>query len=227
MTFISLDSVGKKRGDSWVLQDISFGVKQAEIVAVIGTSGSGKSTLLRCINRLSEVSSGTITVDGKDIREYHPPGLRRRVGMVFQFPAIFPGTVRDNVEYGLKVWGLDPLGKVEQALHDADLDNSFLNRDAEKLSGGEQQRVCLARSLAIGSKALLLDEPTSSLDNKAMGRIEQTVKNLRDNRKLAIIWVTHDVEQARRVADRVVVLGKGQVTGAVDVSEFDWGDASG
>jgi len=227
MSYMKLDSVGIQRGENWIFKDVSFDVQQGEITAVIGTSGSGKSTLLRCINRLIDVTEGTIFVDGKDIKEFHPPGLRRRVGMVFQFPEIFPGTVRENVEYGLKIWGIDPEGKIEQALADANLDSSFLDRNAEKLSGGEQQRVCLARSLAIGSKAMLLDEPTSSLDNRAMKRIEETVMGLRDSRKLAIIWVTHDVEQARRVADKVVILGDGKVTRALDVDEVPWGELTG
>jgi len=217
MAFIDLDSIGKKYDDRWIFRDVSFGLQKGEIVAVTGPSGSGKSTLLRSVNRLDDIDEGDILVDGKDIKQYDPPRLRRTVGMVFQFPAIFPGSVRDNLEYGMRLWGIEETGKETtlQAVEDAGLDHSYMDRDAERLSGGEQQRVCLARSLVIGSRALLLDEPTASLDHEATARIESTLMRLKEKRELAILWVTHDVYQAERVADRIFSLdgnGNGRIT---------------
>jgi len=227
LTFIKLDRVGKKRGKKWVLRDISLEVGSGELAVIYGPSGSGKSTLLRCINRLSEVSAGKVFVNRKNITDYDPPELRRTVGMVFQFPNVFSGTVRENIEYGLNIWNVKPGGRTLQALKDAGLDRSFLKRDAEKLSGGEQQRVCLARSLAVGPKALMLDEPTSSLDTKVTRKIEETVGELKDRLGLSILWVTHDAEQARRIADKVIVLDEGRLVSSASASEFQWGELLG
>lgn len=227
MTFIKLDSVGKKRGKRWVFEDVSFDIQRGDIIAIVGESGSGKSTLLRCINRLTESTKGSIFFEGKDIKTYTPPDLRRELSMVFQFPAIFPGTVERNVGYGLKLMGKRSEKRVLRAVDDVGLDRSFLKRNAEKLSGGEQQRVCLARSLTVGPKALLLDEPTSSLDTKAARKIEQTVRDLRESHGLAILWVTHDIEQARRMADKAVVLGKGPINGTVNIGEVEGGELTG
>ncbi len=196
-------------------------------MAVVGDSGSGKSTLLRCINRLTETSKGSVYVNGREIRNYDPPDLRRKLTMVFQYPAVFPGTVESNVSYGLRLLGKKSKSRVKQAIADVGLDVSFLKRNAEKLSGGEQQRVCLARSLAINPRGLLLDEPTSSLDAKAAAKIEQTVKDLKMRRNLAILWVTHDIEQAKRMADSAIILKKRKIDGTVGIDKLDGGVMSG
>jgi putative ABC transport system ATP-binding protein len=227
VTFIKLDSIGKRRGKRWVFEDVSFEVGQGDVVAIVGDSGSGKSTLLRCINRLTEPSKGSIFVDGSEIRTLSPPELRRQLSMVFQFPAVFPGSVKQNVQYGLELMGGKSEERVLRAIEDVGLDVTFLKRNAEKLSGGELQRVCLARSLAVGPKALLLDEPTSSLDSKAARKIEQTVRELKENRGLAILWVTHDIEQAKRMAPKAVMLGRGRVEGTVSIDDIGGGDVPG
>lgn len=223
MAYIEIKSVGKKYDGNWILNDISFEMEKGEIVAVVGPSGSGKSTLLRCINRLTEIESGIITIDNINIRDYDPPQLRKIIGMVFQFPAIFPGSVKDNLDYGMNIWNIQNNGQIEKALNDACLDSSLLNKNAEKLSGGEKQRVCLARSLVIGSKALLLDEPTASLDIKASMNVETTLIKLKQKRELAILWVTHNLDQAKRVADKVLGLENGSVTCFSNAKDFNWG----
>ncbi len=220
MTEIELKGVGKRRDDVWVLKNITCKMEAGEVLVVFGASGSGKSTLLRCINRLIDVDEGQILLDGKLITEIPSPELRRKAGMVFQFPAVFEGSVEENVRYGMDIWGIDAPDMVKQALADANLDESFLERDAMKLSGGEQQRVCLARALAIGSQALLLDEPTSSLDSDSAGTIETTILELKKSKELAIAWVTHDREQAKRVGDRVLVLDNGQIKQIYTAEEF-------
>ncbi len=230
MTFITLESAGKRHGERWVLKEVSCEIDKGEIVVVVGPSGSGKSTLLRCINRLTEIDEGYIEVDGRSIMDYEPPVLRRTTGMVFQFPTVFPGTVRENLEYGMCLWNIresDRARLAANALADAGLDESYMERDSEKLSGGEQQRVCLARSLVIGSGALLLDEPTASLDIGSATRVEDTLRDLKESRGLAILWVTHDMAQAERVADRVLFLRDGRVASFAPVDDFDWEELTG
>ena len=223
MSYITLKNVGKKYDDNWIIKDVTFELNKGEIVAIVGPSGSGKSTLLRIVNRLIELDNGIIEINGKNIKEFDPPKLRKIIGMVFQFPAVFPGTVKENLEYGMNLWKIKNDGQLMKAIEDSGLDSSFLEKNAEKLSGGEKQRVCLARSLVIGSKALLLDEPTASLDIKSSTKVEATFTKLKEKRELAILWVTHNLEQAKRVADRVVVLEKGKLIAFCRTSEFDWG----
>ncbi len=222
MSFIRFKDLGKRYGDRWALKRATGDVKKGEIVAIVGPSGSGKSTVLRCINRLAEADRGAVKVEGVNVKEIEPPILRRRIGMVFQFPAVFPGTVKENLLYGMDIWEIPDEGVTSVALEEVGLHLGFLERDAEKLSGGEQQRVCLARSLVIGSEALLLDEPTASLDNKAASKVERTILDLKENRELAILWVTHSTAQARRVADRVLYLKDGRVRSFAPAEEFDW-----
>ena len=211
MECVSLDSVSKKRHGRKVLDNVSFKAHRGEITVLYGPSGSGKSTILRCINRLIEPDSGSITLGGRDIKSYDPIDLRRRVGMVFQRPAVFPGTVASNISYGLRLQDRSDKGAVLGALRDSGLDRSFLGRNASRLSGGEQQRLCLARALTLDPDILLLDEPTSSLDDKAATRVEGTMRRLIERRELTVIWVTHDMAQVKRLANRVIDIRKGRV----------------
>ena len=174
--------------------------------ALLGPSGSGKSTLLRLLNRLADPDEGTVRFHGTDVRELDPLELRRRVGLVPQLPAPVPGSVTDNVEFGPRLEGreVDP----ERPLRLAGLDPSFLERDASRLSVGEQQRVMLARTLALEPEVLLLDEPTASLDAAATTAVEQALRNLRD---VSLVLVTHDAGQAERLAERTIHLEEGRV----------------
>ena len=174
--------------------------------AVLGASGSGKSTLLRLLNRLADPDSGSVRFHGTDIRELDPLELRRRVGLVAQLPAPVPGSVGDNVCLGPRLRGDDT--DPEPPLRLAGLDASFLDRDASRLSVGEQQRVMLARALALEPEVLLLDEPTASLDSAATEAVEDA---LRDLRSVSLVLVTHDRDQAGRLAERVVELEAGRV----------------
>ena len=184
------------------------------MTAVVGPSGAGKSTLLRALNRLIEPTAGEVYLDGRPTSRMDPLELRRRVGMVFQLPALFGETVEEATLYGARLAGKE--ADASRLLETAGLDASFAGRDPGALSVGEQQRVSIARALALEPEALLMDEPTSALDEAARRRIEELVRELNDSLGLTIVVVSHDLDQVSRVADRVVVLVDGR-------SEGEWG----
>ncbi|HUT03788.1 MAG TPA: phosphate ABC transporter ATP-binding protein [bacterium] len=201
-----------------IIRGVSFSVKVGEIFIIAGPSGSGKSTLLRLANRLLVPTAGTIRLDGLDISELEVTTLRRRIGLVQQSPALFPETVVENVLYGPRLSRADrgrvTLKERELALRSialAGLAESFLDRNAENLSEGEMQRVAIARVLANQPEVLLLDEPTASLDPTSTLTVEKHVRMLKESEQIAILFVTHDVEQAKRVGDRGMLLVSGQV----------------
>ncbi len=176
--------------------------------AILGPSGSGKSTLLRLLNRLADPDEGSVRFRGKDVRGLDVLDLRRRAALVPQLPSPLPGTVSENVLYGPRLAGheVDPL----PALEAAGLSPDYAGREAERLSVGEQQRVMLARALALDPEVVLLDEPTSALDEAARDAVERALGALAQ-RGQSIVLVTHDRGQAERLADRVVRIEQGRV----------------
>ncbi len=180
------------------------------VTAIVGPSGAGKSTMLRLCNRLEVPTAGRVAFYGKDINEIDPLALRRRVGMCFQRPTPFPGTVADNLRVA------DPgasEARMRETLARVALTGSWLDRDATALSGGEAQRMCLARTLMARPEVLLLDEPTSAVDAEAAGVIESAVRELADGDGIPALWVTHDAAQADRAADRVLSIERGHCLG--------------
>ena len=190
-----------------MLSDVSATIHDGA-TALLGPSGSGKSSLLRLLNRLSDPDSGTIRFEGEDVRALDVLDLRRRAVLVPQLPAPLPGTVADNVRYGPSL--CDRSADVETCLIRAGLDSSYAERDAAELSVGEQQRVMLARALALDPEVLLLDEPTSALDEAARDGVERTLAELA-RAGVAMVLVTHDRGQAERIASEVVELHEGRV----------------
>jgi putative ABC transport system ATP-binding protein len=178
---------------------------------VLGASGSGKSTLLRLLNRLADPEQGTVSFRGGDVRELDPLSLRRRIGLVPQLPAPFDGSVEDNVAAGRRYAGGGPEPDTARLLERVGLDAGFVGREAGKLSVGEQQRVMLARALALEPEVLLLDEPTSALDEDARADVEGTLLACARELSMALVVVTHDVAQAERLSDRIVRLEAGRV----------------
>ncbi|BBX94757.1 choline transporter [Mycobacterium lacus] len=176
------------------------------VTAVFGPSGSGKSTLLRLCNRLEVPTSGRVSFRGEDIAGIDPLWLRRRVGMCFQRPTPFPGTVADNLRVAAP--GASD-AQMTETLARVALTGSWLDRDATALSGGEAQRMCLARTLMAQPRVLLLDEPTSAVDADAAGVIECAVRELADD-GIPAVWVTHDAAQVERVADGVLHIERGR-----------------
>lgn len=194
-----------------IVDDVSFDVRRGELLGIVGPSGSGKSSLLRLLNRLDEPTSGTVYFEGQDYRELPPRALRRSVGMVTQRPFLFPGNVAANLRFGPK--------QRSEILSDQDVARllervglrSFGDREVSNLSGGEQQRISLARALANRPEVLLLDEPTSALDEAAKAGVEELIRGLVSDTALTCVQVTHDRDQARRICDRVLVLNGGRL----------------
>jgi len=198
-----------------ILDEISFAARQGEITAIVGPSGGGKSTLIRMINRLEDPSCGKISLGGDDIAGIDPLELRRRVGMVLQKPFMLDSTVLHNLQQPFR-YRQAPLPaaeseEVRRSLELARLASDLLLRDARTLSGGEQQRVSLARALIGGPQVLLLDEPTSALDRPTADRLAATLKDICRAQRLTVILVTHDLRLAGRIADHLLYLEKGRV----------------
>ncbi len=194
-----------------ILKDINLTIPEGKILTITGPSGSGKSTLLSLLNLMRDATTGRIFLDQEDIRQLDVLELRRRVGMVFQKPYLFRGTVEDNVLLGPRLRGVNPSSTPGLLLERVGLDPSMLQREATSLSGGEQQRVTLARTLANGPEVLLLDEVTASLDSDSAHFIEGLVRELSQVQGMTVVWVTHDREQVERVGDNNVVLVDGRL----------------
>ena len=195
------------RGGRPVLHGVSARIG-AEATALLGPSGSGKSSTLRLLNRLSDPDSGTVLFRGDPVTSLDVLELRRRAVLVPQLPAPLPGTVADNVRYGPAL--ADREADVDGCLERAGLDPAYAAREASELSVGEQQRVMLARALALEPEVLLLDEPTSALDEATRDGVERTLSELA-REGVAMVLVTHDRGQAERIASAVVELRDGRV----------------
>ncbi|MDR1685260.1 MAG: phosphate ABC transporter ATP-binding protein PstB [Desulfovibrio sp.] len=205
------------------LYGVSLAFPENRVTALIGPSGCGKSTFLRCLNRMNDLivgarAHGEIILDGENINDARTDvvSLRRRVGMVFQSPNLFPKSIFENVAYGLRVNGLKKRSalsdKVEEALRRVAVFEEVKDRlhsSALNLSGGQQQRICIARALAVDPEILLMDEPASALDPIATQKIEEGIHELKN--RLTIIIVTHNMQQAARVSDRTAFFYMGKM----------------
>ncbi|AST56596.1 phosphate ABC transporter ATP-binding protein [Thermoanaerobacterium thermosaccharolyticum] len=196
--------------DDVILEDITLEIYMGHIYTIIGPSGAGKSTLIKLINRLIDATEGKILIDGNDIKNYDIIQLRRKIGMVFQQPYLFEGTVEDNIKYGPMLKGKRDVD-VEYYLRIVGLDKSYSKKKVDDLSGGEAQRISIARTLANEPEVLLLDEPTSALDPASTQVIEELVIDLKNKLNLTFIWITHNMEQAKRVGDYTIFINKGRL----------------
>jgi putative ABC transport system ATP-binding protein len=205
------EHLGRRVGDVWIVNDISLDVRHCELLGVVGASGSGKSSFLRLLNRLDEPTSGTVYLGDQDYRQIPPPTLRQRVGMVTQRPFLVPGDIASNLRFGPTQRGETlPDSEIASLLERVGLPG-FAARNVANLSGGEQQRVSLARSLANRPEILLLDEPTSALDEQAKVGIEELIRKLVSEHCLTFVLVSHDRDQARRLCDRVAFIEAGKL----------------
>ena len=194
-----------------ILRNLSVDVRQGSSLTVVGPSGSGKSSFLRCLNRLEEPTSGLVRFGGRDIRSLDPRELRRRAALVPQSPVLFDGTVRDNLRAHPAAARMDlSETRLTRNLGEVGLDAALLDRDGATLSGGEKQRVTIARALLADPEALLLDEPTSALDPPNATLVIQTISRLRAARGLTIVVVTHQPELIRRLGGFLLYLVRGE-----------------
>jgi putative ABC transport system ATP-binding protein len=183
------------------------------VLAVVGPSGAGKSSFLRLLNRLDEPTGGTVLLNGEDYRGIAPRELRRRVGMVMQTAHLFPGTVAANIAFGPRQYGKGLTVEQIAVLLDRVGLQGYQDRNVSNLSGGEAQRVSVARTLANAPEALLLDEPTSALDKASALSIEKLLLDIIQERRMTCVIVTHNRAQAARIASRTMVIEAGrQVT---------------
>ncbi len=213
------ERLGRTVADRILIVDANFELRKGEVLAITGPSGSGKTSLLRLLNRLDEPTSGTVFVEGADYRQMEPRELRRKLGMVTQRPYLFPGTVADNLRFGPAQRGqtLQPEA-ITELLSQVGL-KDYAGRDVANLSGGEAQRVSVARTLANAPLALLLDEPTSALDEAAKLEVESAIQKVVRDQGLTCVLVTHEIAQAVRLAGRALVLERGRVVGTGPVGE--------
>lgn len=202
-----------------LVDDITVDIHAGDVVALIGPSGAGKSSFLRLLNRLDEPTSGTVYLNGQDYRELPPRALRQRVGMVMQTPYLFPGTVADNLRFGPRQRNQTTSEvQVENLLERVGL-GGYGQRDVANLSGGEAQRVSLARTLANEPQVLLLDEPTSALDAASQREVEQLIGQIIQQHLLTCVMITHDMAQAARMARQAMVMERGRLLQVGSVRE--------
>ncbi len=225
MNILEINHLSKQLQKTQILNDISLSISKGEIISLVGPSGGGKTTLLKCINRLIEADRGTITYQSQNIKQIPPVDLRKNIILVPQESIMFPGTVKDNISLALTVHHQNDINRINESLTDTGLSLSFLSKNAEKLSGGEKKRVSLARALALSPEILLLDEPTTGIDPKNLETVEQRITRFSKQRKLTVLWVTHDVNQAKRVSDRIANLKKGTITTIAPPEQFQWQEA--
>ena len=208
-----LDAVWKSPPDqpaSYLLKDCTYAFQEKTIYAILGTSGSGKSTLLRMVNNLVPVDRGRILLREQDIVTLSPGELRQRVSILFQTPAFVGVTVKDNLAFAQR-FSHRSLVDFPKLLEQVNLDANLLRRPVSDLSVGQQQRVCLARTLVTRPEVLLLDEPTSALDDATAERILEVVQEISDREQLLTIFVTHRKSHARKMGRVLLELGGGEL----------------
>jgi UDP-glucose/iron transport system ATP-binding protein len=209
LTAFALEGVSVRRGDALVLDDVTCQIGSGMATALVGASGAGKSTLLRLLNRLEEPTSGVVRLHGKPLPSLDVLELRRKVGLVGQQPVLLTETVLQDLRVSRPDLTEDHAGSLLERVH---LPAEMLTRGTDGLSGGEAQRVCLARTLITGPEVLLLDEPTSAVDAAAARLIEHAVREVAEA-GITVLWVTHDSAQVRRIADRVLRVEHGRCGG--------------
>jgi putative ABC transport system ATP-binding protein len=208
MDIFRLEDIHLTRGTTEVLRGIGWSIAECRTSIILGPSGSGKTSLLRLLNRLDEPTEGRLYFRDAPISSHEVRRLRREVGMVFQRPELFEGTVRENILFGTDMHKINI--DLEEILSLVALDAGMLDRDVATLSGGQAQKVSIGRSIAVGPRVLLLDEPTSGLDPTATLQIESLVKRLVGALGLTCVFVTHLIEQAKRIGDNALILIAGQ-----------------
>ncbi len=212
---IEFTNVAKRYGKKEVLHNVSLTIPKGEIVSIIGGSGCGKTTLLKMINRLIPITSGSIAVNGRDIHDFKPVELRRKIGYVIQQTGLFPHmTIRRNLELVLDLHNITKVGRDEKINHMMDLvglSRDLLERYPIELSGGQQQRVGVARALIVEPEVILMDEPFSAIDPITRVTLQDELRSLQETVQKTIVFVTHDMDEAIKISDRICLMRDGYV----------------
>lgn len=229
-TIMSIKDLSFYYGDFKAVKNINLDIKEHEVLAFIGPSGCGKSTLLRIFNRMCDLTDapkveGSIQFKGQEIFDMDPIELRKRVGMVFQKPNLFPMSIYDNIAYGPRMQGIKNKAELDAIVEDSlkkaaiwDEVKDKLRKSALGLSGGQQQRVCIARAIAMKPEILLMDEPTSALDPISTSKVEDLINELKS--QYTIVIVTHNMQQAARVSDRTAFFLLGELIEVDDTKKI-------
>lgn len=212
---IELKNIVKNFGKSEIIKNISIEFERGKLYCLIGESGCGKTTIMKMINKLIELSSGEILIDGKNIKDYNPVLLRRKIGYVIQKVGLFPHmTIGQNIETvpSLLKWSKEKSReRAMELLELVDLDGGYYDKYPEELSGGQQQRIGIARALAVNPDIILMDEPFSALDPITRENLQDELISLQEKLKKTIIFVTHDMDEAIKLADKIAILRDGKI----------------
>lgn len=221
MMIIELKNVDLVKKDKVILDDVSFAVAEGDILGIVGPSGAGKSSLLRLLNMLDSFSAGEIFFRERALTEYNPLLLRREIGYVLQKPFLFGQTVKDNLVYPYQLLKLRvDMDEIVSYLERVNLSAEVLTKKSGQLSGGEQQRVALVRSMLVKPRVLLLDEVTAALDEENIDLVEKLVMSEQEERGLTVLFISHNLEQVRRMAGRVLYMVAGKLEFAGSVEDF-------
>jgi len=218
---LKIENLNLEIGTVKILKDISFTVQKKEIIALLGPSGSGKSSLLKSINMLNTPSCGQIKYHNNDIQEISPMALRKKIGYVLQKPTLFGNDVMENLKYPCELHQkVFDINLVEFYLKKVNLKPDILEKKPNELSGGEQQRISLVRTLLLEPEMILLDEVTSALDEDNTLLIEELIKYENENNELTVIFISHNNEQAKRLAQKVIYMEEGVIKEFTTVTNF-------
>ena len=218
---LKIENLNLEIGTVKILKDISFTVQKKEIIALLGPSGSGKSSLLKSINMLNTPSCGQIKYHNNDIQEISPMALRKKIGYVLQKPTLFGNDVMENLKYPCELnQKVFDINLVEFYLKKVNLKPDILEKKPNELSGGEQQRISLVRTLLLEPEMILLDEVTSALDEDNTLLIEELIKYENENNELTVIFISHNNEQAKRLAQKVIYMEEGVIKEFTTVTNF-------
>lgn len=221
MSILAVTNLTVQKKETTILNEISFTIEEGDIVGLLGPSGAGKSSLFRTLNLLNSPTKGTIFYQGKNILSANPLNLRKEIGYVFQKPFLFGQTVKENLFYPYQLLRQEPnLMEINSYLAKVNLEENVLLKKNSQVSGGEQQRIALVRSLLVKPQILLLDEVTASLDQANAQLIEQLIHQENQDRKLTVLFISHSLKQAKELAQKIIYLEKGRIKFRGEKSEF-------
>lgn len=224
MNIVEIKNLTKKYGDNIVLNNINLNISEGEFIVILGPSGCGKTTLLKIINNLIEFDTGEVFIKGKSIKEIDPIELRRNIGYVIQQIGLFPHlTISQNISYVLDLQKISEEKQIERAeelITLVGLDSSFLNRYPGELSGGQKQRIGVARAIAADPEIILMDEPFGAVDEIVRKSLQEELKQLQKRLKKTIVFVTHDIDEAIKLGDRIIIMNQGQIEQGGSAEDF-------